>query len=56
MISVGEPVCFVADTLKQAQSAGIHWKLQRQGPARPVDFFVFFRQTDDWEVVQTQSL
>src|SRR6266705_4722980 len=35
MISVGETMCFVADALKQAQGARIHWKVQRQRPVRP---------------------
>src|SRR6266540_905435 len=56
MIGVGKPMGFVADALKQAQSAGIHWKLQRQRPARPVNLFVFLRQADDWQIMQPQSL
>ena len=56
MIRVGKPMGFVTDALKQAQSAGIHWKLQRQRPARPVNLLVFLRQADDRQIVQPQSL
>src|SRR4029077_16210999 len=34
----------------------IHWKSQRQCAAGSINLFVFFRQTDDWKVVQSQSL
>src|SRR5262249_38776537 len=47
MIRVCEPVCLIADPLQQMQSAGIDRQLYRHGPAGPVNFFMFFRQTDD---------
>ena len=56
VISIGKTMRFVADPLKQAQSVGIHWKLQRQRPARSVDLFVLFGQADDGKIVQAQSL
>ena len=51
MIRVGKSMGFVADALKQAQSAGIHWKLQWQRPARPVNLLVFLRQADDRQIM-----
>src|SRR5882724_2522082 len=51
MIRVGKSMGFVTDALKQAQSAGIHWKLQRQRPARPVNLLVFLRQADDRQIM-----
>ncbi len=41
VICVGEAVRLVANALKQTQGAGVHRKLQRQGPARPVNLFPF---------------
>ena len=56
MIRVGKPMGFVTDALKQAQSAGIHRKLQRQRPAGSVNLLVFLRQANDRQIVQPQSL
>jgi hypothetical protein len=53
MVRVGKPVGLVANALKQPQSRRIHWKSQRQRPARPVDLFAFFRQADDGKLVHT---
>ena len=47
MIRVGKPMGFVTDSLEQAQSAGIHWKLQRQRPAWPINLLPFLGQADD---------
>ncbi len=51
MIRVGKSMGFVTDALKQAQSAGINWKLQRQRAARPVNLLVFLRQADDRQIM-----
>ena len=56
MIRIRKPMGFVTDALKEAQTAGVHWKLQRQRSARAVNLLVFLRQADDREIVQTQSL
>src|SRR4029453_19265794 len=56
MIRIAKQMGFVPDELKQAKSAGIHWKLQRQSPTRPVNLLMFLRQADDRQIVQPQSL
>ena len=56
VVRVGEPMCFVSNALEQSQRRGIHWKSQRQRAARSINLFVFFGQTDDGKVVQSQSL
>ena len=43
MISVGEPVCFIADSLQQMQRTGIGRQLQRHRPAGAVNFLMLFR-------------
>src|SRR6266536_6015961 len=53
MIRVGETMRFVADTLEQTQGTGIHWELQWERSAGPENFLAFFRQADDWKVMQT---
>jgi hypothetical protein len=52
VICVGEAVRLVANALKQTQGAGVHRKLQRQGPARPVNLFPFLGQADYGKIVQ----
>src|SRR5437016_11657477 len=47
VVRVREPMGLVANALKQPQSRRIHWKSQRQRPARPIDLFAFFCQADD---------
>ena len=37
--------------VQETERAGIDRQLQRQGATRPIDFFVFLRQADDWQVV-----
>jgi len=37
VVRVREPMGLVANALKQPQSRRIHWKSQRQRPARPID-------------------
>ena len=56
MVSVGEAVSFVADSLEQPQRTRIGWQHQRQGAARPVNFLVFFRQPDDRQFMQPKPL
>src|SRR6266550_5777930 len=56
MISIGETMGFVANTLEQAQSTGIDRQLQRQRPARPVNFFMFFRQANNRQIMQSEPL
>src|SRR5437667_2047228 len=56
VIGVCEPMCLVADALKQTQRTGIHWKSQRQRAARSIDLLAFLRQADNRKIVQTQSL
>ena len=56
MICVGEPMCFIADALKQSQGRRIHWKSQWQCAAGSINLLVFFRQTDNRKIVQAQSL
>jgi hypothetical protein len=51
VVRVGKPMGLVANALKQPQSRRIHWKSQRQRPARPVNLLAFFRQADDGKVV-----
>ena len=52
MICVGEAMRLVANALEQPQGAGVHWKLQRKRPARPVNFFPFLGQADNQKIVQ----
>src|SRR5215471_6173187 len=47
VISVREPVGFVANSLEQMQRAGIRRQLQRHRAARSINFFVFLCQADD---------
>ena len=56
MICVSESMRFIPNALKQTQGRRIHWKSQRQCAAGSINLLVFFRQTDDWKVVQAQSL
>ena len=56
MICVSEPMRLIADALEQTQGRGIHWKLQRQCAAGSINLLVFFRQTDNGNIVQSQSL
>jgi hypothetical protein len=56
VIRIGEPMRLISDALKQSQGRRIHWKLQRQRAAGPINFLVFFRQPDNRKVVQFQSL
>src|SRR5437762_10481943 len=56
MVGVGKPMRLIADALKQPQSRRIHWKSQRQRPARPVNLLALLRQADDREIVQAESL
>ena len=56
MISVRKPVRFIADSLKQVKRAGIHGQLKRHGPSRPIDFLMFFGQTDDWQIMKAKPL
>ena len=46
----------IADALKQSQGRRIHWKSQRQCAAGSINLLVFFRQTDNRKIVQSQSL
>jgi hypothetical protein len=46
----------IADALKQTQGRGIHRKSQWQCAAGSINLFVFFRQADNREIVQSQSL
>ena len=55
VIGVGEAMRFIADALKQTQRAGIRRQLQRQRAARPINFFEFFGQADDRQLVQAQA-
>mgnify|MGYP003694154347 CR=1 FL=1 len=52
VICVGEAMRLVANALEQSQGAGVHWKLQRQRPARPVNLFPFLGQADNGKIVQ----
>src|SRR6184192_1378224 len=52
MIRVGEAMRLVANTLKQPQGTGVHRKLQRQRPARPINFLPFLGQADDGKIVK----
>ena len=56
MVSIREPMRFIPDSLKQMQRAGIGRQLQRHRAARAVNLLMLFRQTNDWQVVQPQSL
>src|SRR5215211_2252852 len=56
MVCVREPMRLIADSLKQSQGRGIHWKSQRQCAAGSVNLLVFFRQTDNRKIVQAQAL
>ena len=56
MICVGEAMRLVANALEQSQSAGIHWKLQREGSARAINLFPFLGQAYDRKIVQAQTL
>ena len=52
VICVGEAMRLVANALEQTQGAGVHWKLQGEGPARPVNLFPFLGQADNGKIVQ----
>src|SRR5437660_11451332 len=56
MEGVSETVGLVANSLEQSQRAGVDRQLQRQGPARPVNLFMLLGQTDDREIMKTESL
>src|ERR1700730_6844207 len=56
MISVGEAVGLVANSLEQSQRAGVDRQLQRQGPAGPVNLLMLLGQADDREIMKTESL
>src|SRR6266404_5913969 len=47
VVGVGKPMGLVANALKQSQGRRIHWKLQRQRPAWPVNLLAFLCQADD---------
>src|SRR5439155_26667048 len=55
MVGVGKPMRLIADALQQPQSRRIHWKSQRQSPARPVNLLPLLRQADDSKNVQADS-
>ena len=56
MIGVSEAVGLVTNSLEQSQRARVDRQLQRQGPARPVNLFMFLGQADNREIVKTESL
>src|SRR5260370_10892998 len=56
MVGVGETVRFIANPLQQTQRAGVERKSQRKRTSWPENLFVLFRQTDDWQIVQAESL
>src|SRR5262249_39848444 len=56
VIRVREPMRFVPDSLKQVERAGTSWQVQRHRPTRPINFLVLLGQTDDRQIMQTQSL
>jgi hypothetical protein len=56
MIRIGEPMRLVADALKQSQGRRIHWEPQRQRAAGSINILVFFRQTENRKIVQSQAL
>ena len=56
MISIREPVRFVADSLQQVQRARIDRQLQWHRSPGPINLLVLFRQTDDRQIVQAESL
>ena len=52
MVRIGKPMGLIADALKQPQRRRIHWKPQRQCPARPVNLLAFLGQANDGKIVQ----
>src|SRR5205807_6543009 len=56
VISIGEAMRFVSNSLEQMQRAGIGRQLQRHRATRPVNFLMLLRQTDNRQIVQPQSL
>ena len=53
MIRVRETMRLIPDSLKQMQRARRGGELQRHCATRPVNLLMLFRQTDDWQVVQS---
>ena len=56
MISIRETVRLVANALEQVERAGIGRQTHRQRAPGSINFFVFFRQTNDRQFVQTKPL
>src|SRR5205085_5303413 len=56
VVGVCEPVRFIANSLQQMQRARIRRQLQRHGATRSINFFMLFREYDDWQIVQAELL
>src|SRR5436190_5143340 len=55
VIRIREAMGLVANALQQTQRAGFRRQDQRQSAARPIDLFVFLRQSDDRQFMQPES-